>query len=77
MDQVYSKADLKRLLPHHKFYLDKKISLDTLKIYQGGYATVGKMNGRYTFPVFQDKVPEKYYRLYGSLTALYPFLYLS
>lgn len=58
MDQVYSKADLKRLLPHHKFYLDKKISLDTLKIYQGGYATVGKMNGRYTFPVFQYKVPE-------------------
>jgi len=58
MDQVYSTEDLKRLLPHHKFYLDKKISLDTLKMYQGGYATVGKMNGRYTFPIFQEKVPE-------------------
>ena len=58
MDQVYNKADLKKLLPHHKFYLDKKISLETLKMYQGGYATAGKMNGRYTFPIFQDRAPD-------------------
>jgi hypothetical protein len=58
MDQVYAKEDLKKLLPHHKFYLDKKISLETLKMYYGGYATAGKMNGRYTFPIFQDKVPQ-------------------
>ena len=58
MDQVYNKSDLKKLLPHHKFYLDKKISLNTLRTYQGGYATAGKMNGRYTFPVFQPRVPE-------------------
>jgi hypothetical protein len=58
MDQVYNKSDLKKLLPHHKFYLDKKISLETLKIYQGGYATAGKMNGRYTFPIFQDRVTD-------------------
>jgi hypothetical protein len=58
MDQVYNKSDLKKLLPHHKFYLDKKISLDTLRLYQGGYATAAKMNGRYTFPIFQPKVAE-------------------
>jgi len=58
MDQVYTKEDLKKLLPHHKFYLDKKISLKTLKMYHGGYATAGKMNGRYTFPIFQHKVPQ-------------------
>ena len=58
MDQVYDISDLKKLLPHHKFYLDRKISLDVLKMYQGGYATAGKMNGRYTFPIFQEKVKE-------------------
>ena len=57
MDQVYDTADLKKLLPHHKFYLDKKISLETLRMYQGGYATAAKMNGRYTFPIFQARVP--------------------
>ena len=56
MDQVYDISELQKLLPHHKFYLDKKISLETLRMYQGGYATAGKMNGRYTFPVFQENV---------------------
>ena len=58
MDQVYDISDLQKLLPHHKFYLDRKISLETLRMYQGGYATAGKMNGRYTFPIFQEKVKD-------------------
>ena len=59
MDQVYSVDSLEKLLPHHKFYLDKGISLQTLKLYHGGYATTGKMLGRYTFPVFQDRHKDK------------------
>jgi len=58
MDHIYDITDLKKLLPHHKFYLDRNISLDVLKMYQGGYATAGKMNGRYTFPIFQEKIKE-------------------
>ncbi len=59
MDQVYNVEGLKKLLPHNKFYLDKNISEKTLKLYQGGYATAGKMNGRYTFPIFKPDDPEK------------------
>jgi len=59
MDQIYELDWLDKLLPHHKFYLDKGISLQTLKLYRGGYATSGKMFGRYTFPIFQDKHSDK------------------
>mgnify|MGYP001305041650 CR=1 FL=1 len=58
MDHIYNITDLKKLLPHHKFYLDKKISLETLRLYRGGYATAGQMNGRYTFPIFQENLKE-------------------
>lgn len=58
MDQIYNISDLKKLLPHHKFYVDKKVSLETLRLYRGGYATAGKMNGRYTFPIFQESVKD-------------------
>jgi len=58
MDKTYPTSTLKKLLPHHKFYLDKGISLKTLRLYQGGYATTGKMNGRYTFAIFQKNEPQ-------------------
>lgn len=53
MEETFDISILKKLLPHHKFYLDKNISTEVLKLYQGGYSTAGKMNGRYTFPIFQ------------------------
>lgn len=59
MDQVYSVDSLEKLLPHHKFYLDRGISLQTLNLYHGGYATAGKMFGRYTFPIFQERQKDK------------------
>ena len=58
MDHIYNISDLKKLLPHHKFYLDKNISLETLRLYRGGYATAGQMNGRYTFPIFQEELKD-------------------
>jgi|TARA_A100001201_G_scaffold142429_1_gene140619 hypothetical protein len=57
MEHIYSLSELDRLLPHHKFYLDKKISQQTLDMYKGGYATAGKMYGRYIFPIFQENMP--------------------
>lgn len=55
MEKTYDKSSLKDLLPHYKFYTDKNISENTLRAYQGGFATKGKMNNRYVFPIFDSK----------------------
>ena len=55
MDEIYSVDYLSKLLPHYKFYTDKGISVNTLKLYQGGLATAGKLNGRFVFPIFNDE----------------------
>jgi len=57
VEKTYSKELLKGLLPHHKFYLDKGISHDTLSLYQCGLATAGKLNNRYVFPIFKFQDP--------------------
>tara|TARA_R100000008_G_C3570713_1_gene161929 strand:- start:782 stop:1555 length:774 start_codon:yes stop_codon:yes gene_type:complete len=46
---------LAKLLPHFKFYNDKGISNSTLKLYKGGLATAGKLNGRFVFPIFDEE----------------------
>lgn len=57
MDKTYPISSLSKLLPHHKFYLDRKISTKTIEMYKGGYCTSDKMNGRYIFPIFQKDNP--------------------
>ena len=59
MDEVYSLEYLSKLLPHFKFYNDKGISNLTLKLYKGGLATAGKLNGRFVFPVFNENDPSQ------------------
>ena len=54
MDEVYSLGYLSKLLPHFKFYNDKEVSDSTLRLYRGGLATAGKLNGRFVFPVFDE-----------------------
>lgn len=51
MEKKYDLGLLKDLLPHYKFYTDRGISEDTLKLYKSGFATKGKMNNRYVFPI--------------------------
>ena len=46
-------------MPHFKFYNDKEISNSTLKLYKGGLATAGKLNGRFVFPVFDENDPSQ------------------
>jgi len=55
MDEIYSVDYLAKLLPHFKFYNDKGISNSTLKLYKGGLATAGKLNGRFVFPIFDEE----------------------
>ena len=59
MDEIYSVDYLAKLLPHFKFYNDKGISNSTLKLYKGGLATAGKLNGRFVFPVFDENNPSQ------------------
>ncbi len=59
MDEIYSLEYLSKLLPHFKFYNDKKVSNLTLKLYKGGLATAGKLNGRFVFPIFDENDPSQ------------------
>lgn len=54
MPRTYDKACLQRLLPNYFFYRRKNISDATLKKYQMGLATTGKMYNRMVFPVFDE-----------------------
>ena len=59
VDETYSLDYLSKLLPHFKFYNDKGVSNLTLKLYKGGLATAGKLNGRFVFPVFDESDPSQ------------------
>ena len=52
MEKTYDESCLSRLLPHYNFYKSKGISEQTLKLFQGGLCTEGKMYQRFVFPVF-------------------------
>lgn len=54
-EKTYEPEILSDLLPHYKFYEDKGISAQTLKLYQSGYATKSSMYHRYVFPIFRYK----------------------
>lgn len=54
MEEIYPENCLDRLLPHYKFYNDRGISEKTLKSLKGGYATTGKLYGRFVFPIYNE-----------------------
>ena len=54
MEEIYPESCLDRLLPHYKFYNDRGISEETLKSLKGGYATTGKLYGRFVFPIYNE-----------------------
>ena len=54
MEEIYPEECLDRLLPHYKFYNDKGISTETLSSLKGGYATSGKLNNRFIFPIYNE-----------------------
>lgn len=53
--QVFDKSILLKLRKDHSYWASRKISESTLKPFQGGLATTGKMYNRYTFPIFNSK----------------------
>lgn len=52
MEEFFDKEEVRTLLPHYNFYNEKGISDDILKLYHSGFMMSGKLNGRYSFPVF-------------------------
>lgn len=53
--QTYSKSSLLRLRNDHSYWLQRSISESTLRPFQGGVATTGKMYNRYIFPIFNSR----------------------
>ena len=54
MEEIYSEDCLKKLLPHYRFYNDRGISDETLKVFKGGLATQGQMYQRFVFPIYNE-----------------------
>jgi hypothetical protein len=54
MEEIYKEEDLSKLLPHYKFYTDKGISKEILVSLKGGFATAGKLNKRFVFPIHNE-----------------------
>ena len=54
MSKIYPNSVLEDLLPSYKFYLDKGISEGTLKEYQCGFCSSGRMYRRIVFPIFNS-----------------------
>ena len=54
LEEIYEEEELEKLLPHYKFYEDRRISRDILKKLKGGLSTQGQMYQRFVFPVFNS-----------------------
>lgn len=54
-DDKIDDAFLKDLLPSYGFYKNRGISERTLKIFNSGVKTYGKLNNRFVFPIFGNK----------------------
>jgi 5S rRNA maturation endonuclease (ribonuclease M5) len=52
--KTYPDDVLAKLLPKHDYWLNRHISINTLKLFRGGVATAGKMAKRYVFPIFNS-----------------------
>lgn len=53
-EEVFNSDLLKDLLPSFAFYKNKGISEKTLREFNGGVKTCGKLNNRFVFPIFDE-----------------------
>ena len=54
MEKIYPDSFLDKLLPHYKFYNERGISSETLRLFKGGLATTGQMYQRFVFPIYNE-----------------------
>ena len=53
--KIFENELLTKLLPQHEYWIERGISLKTLKMFEGGLCLSGKMARRYVFPIFNSK----------------------
>ncbi len=53
--KTFDKSILSKVVAKHEYWIDRGISISTLEQFQGGTISVGKMNDRYVFPIFNSK----------------------
>jgi hypothetical protein len=53
-EKIYDESILKKLVADYSFFLDRGVSKETVETYLCGVAVSGKMNGRITFPIFNQ-----------------------
>ena len=54
MEEVYPHEQLKKFLPHYKFYNNKGISSALLRTLHAGLSTQGQLYQRFVFPIFNS-----------------------
>lgn len=50
-EEIFSEEILDNLLPHYKFYEEKGINQEVLKLLESGLSTQGQMYQRFVFPI--------------------------
>jgi len=53
--KIFDKELLLKLYKDHSYWINRKVSEETLKLFRGGVAKAGKMKNRYVFPIFNSK----------------------
>ena len=48
-------SNLSRIIPDHSYWVNRKISKDTVSVFEGGVMKEGRLKDRYVFPIF-DKM---------------------
>lgn len=53
--KIFDKDLLLKLSKDHSYWIKRGVNEETIKLFQGGIASAGKMKDRYVFPIFNSK----------------------
>lgn len=53
-EKIWDNSELDDIFPHYKFYEDRGISKETLKLFKSGMQHSGTLNQRYVFPIINS-----------------------
>ena len=53
--KIFPNSYLTKLMPIHEYWLNRGVSLETLRTFEGGVVENGTMADRYVFPIFNSK----------------------
>lgn len=53
--KTFDKDNLLKLVQDHSYWINRRVTEETLRTFMGGVVTSGKMKDRYVFPIFDHK----------------------